>query len=146
MQNGDIIFDKNVNKTNYFSMIICILTILILIFQVTADRYISKASHDFIEGEKAKRIAAVEKQRKLLKEQELAASRLAKQQEEEEHLAAMEAKMKEANIPSVEARRASGMDYRDKLGIFNKAEAEAKVAVKSKKSGKARPQGKKNIK
>ena len=126
-------------------MIICIFAILILVFQVMADRHISKASRDFIEGEKAIRIAAVEKQRKFLKEQELAAGRLAKQREEEEHLAAMEAKMKAANT-SVKAKQTSGMDYRDKLGIFNKAEAEAKAAVTRNQSGKARPQGKRNSK
>ena len=134
MQNGDIIFDKNVNKTDYFSIVLCIFTILLLIFQVAADRHISKASRDFIEGEKAKRIAAVEKQRKFLQEQELAAVRLAKQQEEEEHLAAMEAQMKAANT-SVKAKKTSGMDYRDKLGVYNKAEADAKAAVNAKYQG-----------
>ncbi len=141
MENGNIIFNKNVNKTDYFSIILCIFAILILIFQIMADRHISKAGRDFIEGEKAKRIAAVEKQIKMLKEQELAAVRLAKQKEEEEHLAAMEAKMKEANT-SVKAKRTSSMDYRDKLGIFNKAEAEAKAAVKRNQSSKVKPQRK----
>ena len=128
MENNNIVTNKNTKKTDYFYMIICLITITLFIFQVAAHRHISKASRDFIQGERAKRIAAIEKQRVLIKEQELEAGRLAKQREEEEHLASMEARMKEANVLAPASKKPSGMDYRDKLEVFNKATAEAKAA------------------
>ena len=137
MENNNIVFDKNKKNNDVFLMILCVFTLLLLIFQIAADRHISKASRDFIEGERAKRIAAAEKQRALLKEQELAAGRLARQQEEEEHLASMEAQMRNANLLAPAAKKPSGMDYRDKLGIYNQAEAEAKAASSKTQTAKS---------
>ena len=142
MENNNIVLSKSTKGADCFLIILCIFAWLILIFQITADRHISKASRDFIEGERAKRIAAVEKHKKLLKEQELAAARMARQKEEEEHLSSMEAQMKAANMSRKARPKPSGMDYRDKLGIYNKAEAEAKAAVEHNQSRVAKPQGK----
>lgn len=121
--NNNIIFKKE-KGLDYFAIFLCIFTILLLIFQVAADRHISKASRDFIEGAKAKRIAAVTKQRKALKEKELEAGRALRQQEEDAYLANIETQFKGSGITKQKPKEVkNAMDYRQKLEIYRQAQA-----------------------
>lgn len=140
MENRKIIFKENVKKQDYFSLILCIITLLILVFQVMANRHISKASHDFIEGERAKRMAVQIKERKALHEKELEAQRLKQQREEEEFRASMEEKNRGKEVDKI-AEIQNGMDYRQKLEIARRSQANAagKAGVNYKAAKTGRP-------
>lgn len=121
--NDNIIFKKD-KGPNYFAIIMCVFTLLILIFQIAANRHISKASRDFIEGAKAKRVAAITKQRNALREKEIEAARTLRQQEEDSYLANIETQFKDSGITRQEPKKVkNAMDYREKLEIYRQAQA-----------------------
>ena len=121
--NDNIIFKKD-KGPNYFAIFLCIFTILLLIFQIAANRHISKASRNFIEGAKAKRVAAITKQRKALREKEIEAARTLRQQEEDSYLANIEKQFKGSGVTKQEPKKVKNtMDYREKLEIYRQAQA-----------------------
>lgn len=121
--NDNIILKKE-KGPDYFAIALCVFTILILVFQVAADRHISKASRDFIESAKAKRIAAIEKQRNALREKELAAARALRQKEEDAYLANIETQFKGSGVTRQDSKKTTkaAMDYRKKLEIYRQAQ------------------------
>ena len=121
MENKDIIFKKEIKQHDYFSMILCLITLLILVFQVMADRHISQASRDFIEGAKAKRIAVREKARKAKQEKLLEEQRLLQQQEEAAYQSALEEQNRGKEVNKVEDIQ-NRMDYRQKLEIYRQSQ------------------------
>lgn len=123
MQDTKIIFKKGKHSSDYFALIIMLITILLVAFQIMASKQISKANNAFFEGEKAKkaeRIALIEKSQREQFEKELIEERLQKQKEEEAYLASLE----EQNRPEEKnkfAEVANGMDYRQKLDVYRKS-------------------------
>lgn len=123
MEQNKIIFKKDKHNSDFVALIIAVVTILLVAFQITASRQISKANNAFFEGEKAKkaeRIALIEKAQREQFEKELIEERLQKQKEEEAYLASLE----EQNRPEEKnkfAEVANGMDYRQKLDVYRKS-------------------------
>ena len=120
---NNIIFKKD-KGPDYFAIFLCVFTILIFVFQVMANRHISKAGRDFIDGARAKRIAAFEKQKKIMKEKELEAERALKQQEEV-YVPDIETQFKDSGIikqDKQEPKKTSNtLDYMQKLEIYRQA-------------------------
>ncbi len=119
-----IILKKDKKKVGYFSIILCIFTILLLVFYIATDRHISKVSREFIESVKAKKVALKAKERKASMEKELEEKRLKQQQEEEEIRASMEGKTTKQEGNRLEKVGQKGMDYQQKLAIYNNAKSQ----------------------
>ena len=116
-----IIFKKERQKIDYFSIVLTVFVILVLVFQITANRRISQAGRDFIAGENAKREEYIRKAREEYAEKALASQRLAKKKEEDAYLASIE----ERNRPEERNRfkeAQKGMDYREKLDIYRQSQ------------------------
>lgn len=120
MENKIIFRKDNKSRIDYFSVILCIVTILLLVFQVAANRKISKDGRAFVEGVKAKRIAMKAQERKALMEKKLEAARLKQQEEQDSFAFEMENKTKEPEGRRLEKVK-QGMDYQQKLAIYNQA-------------------------
>ena len=123
MENKIILRKNQKPKVDYFAIILCVITISLLVFQVMADRHISNANKKFIEGAKAKRIALQVKERKALMEKELEAKRLKKLEEEENFRTSIEDKTKRQEGNRLEKVGQKGMDYQQKLAIYNQAQS-----------------------
>jgi len=133
MENKGIIFEKDIKKPEYFVIIVCIFAFLILVFQIVANRHISKAGRNVIEGVKAKKIAAFERRQKALDAKERAKQRLIKEQREKDFQAAAEAQFNDIQTGN---KAKPGMDFTEKLGIYNQAVADAKADSKAKQRRK----------
>jgi len=121
MIENKIILKKGLKpKVDYVAIIICILTILLLVIQIAADRHFANANRAFIEKEKAKRVALQVKERKAQMAKQLQSIRIKQQQEEETFAFEMENKTKKKE-GQVLARTQQGMDYRKKLEIYRNA-------------------------
>ena len=121
---NNIIFKKD-KGPDLFAICLCIFTIVLLVFQIAADRHISRASRDFIERARAKRVAALEKQRNTLREKELEAARALQQKEEDAYLANIETQFKGSGVTRQDPKKKTqtAMDYRKKLEIYRQAQA-----------------------
>lgn len=129
--NNKIIFKKDKRPPqNYFSMAMCLITILLLVFQVVANRHISKAGKKFVETQRAKQLELRSKARKAEMDRILQNSRMEKQKAEEEYLSAIEGKTKRQEGHRLETVK-QGMDYQRKLEIYNNAH-NARKGVKQK--------------
>ncbi|MCR5504427.1 MAG: hypothetical protein K6E94_02500 [Elusimicrobiaceae bacterium] len=124
MSNGIILRKNKKAKIDYFSVILCIFTILLLVIQVAANKHFIKANKKFIEAAQAKRVALKVKERKALMEKELEEIRLKQQQEEEEIRASMEGKITKQEGNRLEKVGQKGMDYQHKLAIYQNAKSQ----------------------